>query len=128
MTYYFSRRLETSFGDALDRVGQALKRGGFGIISEIDVRETLKAKLGVDYHPYRILGACNPRMAFEALQAENKIGTMLPCNVIVQKLADGCVEVAAIDPVASMRAVDNPALAKVAETVRAQLRAVIDSL
>ena len=98
------------------------------IISQIDVKQTLKAKIGVDFHDYRILGACNPQLAHEALQIEDKVGTMLPCNVIVQDLGDGRTEVAAIDPVASMSAIDNPQLKVAAQQVRQKLRRVIESL
>jgi uncharacterized protein (DUF302 family) len=109
-------------------VTEALKKEGFGILTEIDVRETLKKKLNVDFRNYRILGACNPPYAYKALQAEDKIGLMLPCNVIAQELSGGKVEVAAIDPVASMAAIDNPKLREVGEQVRVKLKAVIDNL
>ncbi len=129
MTYYFARTLaETSFDDAIARATAALKDEGFGILTEIDVKATMKKKLDRDFREYRILGACNPGMAWEALQAEDRIGTMLPCNVIVQQRDNGDVEVAAVDPVASMQAVENPALAGVAADVRARLRRVIDAL
>jgi uncharacterized protein (DUF302 family) len=127
MDYYFSKILDLPFDEAIDRVTEALKREGFGILTEIDVRAALKKKLDVDFRNYRILGACNPPFAYEALQKEDKIGTMLPCNVVVQE-KDGSVEVAAIDPVASMQAVENPALRDVAEQVRAKLKEVVDSL
>jgi uncharacterized protein (DUF302 family) len=128
MSYYFSKTLKASFEEAVARVTEALKKDGFGILTEIDVRETLKKKLNVDFRKYRILGACNPPFAYRALQAEDKIGLMLPCNVIVQELPGGKIEVAAIDPVASMAAVDNPKLREVGEQVRAKLKAVIDNL
>jgi uncharacterized protein (DUF302 family) len=128
MSYYFSKTLKASFEEAVARVTEALKKDGFGILTEIDVRETLKKKLNVDFRKYRILGACNPPFAYRALQAEDKIGLMLPCNVIVQELPGGKVEVAAIDPVASMAAVDNPKLREVGEQVRAKLKAMIDNL
>jgi len=112
MAYYFSKTLSTRFDDAVQRTTEALKQAGFGIITEIDVKDTLRKKLDVDFRSYRILGACNPRLAYEALKLEDKIGTMLPCNVVVQQTADGKVEVAAIDPVASMMAIDNPTLRK----------------
>jgi uncharacterized protein (DUF302 family) len=105
-----------------------LKKEGFGILTDIDVKTTLKKKLNVDFKKYRILGACNPPFAYQALQAEDKIGTMLPCNVIVQENPDGNVEVSAIDPIASMQAVQNPNLGEVAEEVRAKLKKVIDGL
>ena len=125
MSYYFSKVLSVSFDEAVDRVTQTLKGQGFGVITEIDVTQTLKAKIGVDFRPYRILGACNPTLAHEALKLEDKVGTMLPCNVIVQELGTGRIEVAAIDPVASMAAIDNPALLVKAAIVRGQLEKVI---
>jgi len=128
MSYYYARTLDLPFDTAVTRVTEELKKEGFGILTEIDVKDTLKKKLGVDFRPYRILGACNPPFAYRALQAEEKIGTMLPCNVIVYEQSDGCVEVAAVDPVASMQAVDNPALGDVARQIQAKLRRVIDSL
>ena len=128
MSYYFSKTLNVSFDEAVARVTEELKKGGFGVLTEIDVKETLKKKLNVDFRKYRILGACNPPFAYKALQAEDKIGLMLPCNVIVQELPGGKVEVAAIDPVASMAAIDNPKLRDVGEQVRAKLKAVIDNI
>jgi uncharacterized protein (DUF302 family) len=128
MSYYFSKTLKISFDEAIARVTEALKKDGFGILTEIDVKETLKKKLNVDFRKYRILGACNPPYAYKALQAEDKIGLMLPCNVIVQELSSGKIEIAAIDPVASMAAIDNPKLREVGEQVRAKLKAVIDNL
>ena len=129
MSYYFSKILkDISFDEAVAKATEELKKGGFGILTEIDVKETLKKKLNVDFRKYRILGACNPPYAYKALQAEDKIGLMLPCNVIVQELPGGKIEVAAIDPVASMAAVDNPKLRDVGEQVRAKLKAVIDNL
>jgi uncharacterized protein (DUF302 family) len=128
MSYHFSRQLAMPFDAALARVGEALKHEGFGILTEIDVKATLKSKLGVDFRPYRILGACNPQLAHQALLKEDKIGTMLPCNVIVQELVDGGVEVSAVDPVASMQAIDNPELAEIADQVRGRLKGVIDGL
>lgn len=110
------------------RTTEVLKKEGFGIITEIDVKQTLKAKIGVDFRNYRILGACNPKLAHEALQLEDKIGTMLPCNVVVQEIGSNQTEIAAIDPVASMQAIDNPRLMKAARGVQALLRAVIEAL
>ncbi len=127
MSYFFSKNVDLGFDAAVEAVTQALKERGFGVLTEIDVKATLKKKLDVDFRPYRILGACNPQFAYRALQLENKIGTMLPCNVIVQETDKG-VEVAAVDPVASMQAIDNPALAEVAEQVRALLRSAVESL
>ena len=128
MSYYFSKKLQVPFAEAVDRVTEALEKEGFGILTEIDVQATLKKKLDVDFRPYKILGACNPTMAHEALQAEEMIGTMLPCNVIVQDRGAGVVEVAAVDPVASMKAVENPHLAEIAAQVQAQLRSIIEAL
>ncbi len=128
MSYFFSKTLEASFEEVIDRVTDALQRKGFGILTEIDVKETLKKKLDVDFRPYRILGACNPTMAHRALQLEDKIGTMLPCNVIVQDVGGGKIEVAAIDPAASMMAVENAELENVAGEVRTVLEAVIEGL
>ena len=107
MTYHFSKTLRLPFDAAITQVTEALKREGFGILTEIDVQQTLKKKLDIDFRPYRILGACNPSLAHQALQAEDKIGTMLPCNVVVQELRSGMVEVSAVDPVASMTAIEN---------------------
>lgn len=128
MSYFFAKTLEAPFEEVIDRVTDALKQKGFGILTEIDVKETLKKKLDVDFHPYRILGACNPSMAHKALLLEDKIGTMLPCNVIVQDVGGGKIEVAAVDPAASMMAVENAELENVAGEVRGMLEAVIDGL
>lgn len=128
MSYYFSKTLNTSFDNAVQRVTDGLKKEGFGILTEIDVQQTLKKKLDVDFRPYLILGACNPQFAYKGLQAEDKIGTMLPCNVIVQETGDGKVEVAAIDPVASMQAIQNQELGGIAVEVQSKLKAVIDNL
>jgi uncharacterized protein (DUF302 family) len=128
MSYYFSKTLHMPFEQAIAHVTEELKKEGFGVLTEIDVKATMKQKLGADFRNYRILGACNPPFAHKALLAEDKIGTMLPCNVIVQEVAEGEVEVAAIDPIASMQAVDNPALGEVAVQVQAKLKKVVDSL
>ena len=128
MSYYFSKVLHTEFGKAVERTVEALKQQGFGIITEIDVKETFRKKLDLDFRNYRILGACNPSLAHEALRLEDKIGTMLPCNVVVQEIAPGTVEIAAIDPVASMQAVDNPALKRPAVEVQERLRKVVAAL
>ena len=127
MSYYFSKTLNKSFDEAIEAVTQALQEEGFGILTEIDVKATLKKKLDVDFRPYKILGACNPPFAHKALLAEEKIGLMLPCNVIVQQKDDG-VEVAAVDPIASMAGVKNDDLASIATQVRDKLKKVIDSL
>lgn len=128
MSYYFSAVLSVPFDAAVQRVVEVLKQEGFGIITEIDVKDTLKKKINVDFHRYRILGACNPTLAYEALQLEDKVGTMLPCNVIVQEIAQDKTEVAAIDPVASMQAIDNHQLKQAALKVQVKLHKVIESL
>ena len=128
MKYYFSRTLDMPFDTAVDHVSRILKEEGFGILSDIDVRAKMREKLGKSFRNYRILGACNPPFAWQALQVEDKIGTMLPCNVIVQDAGPGRGEVAAIDPVASMLAVENPELRGIGEQVRASLQRVIESL
>jgi uncharacterized protein (DUF302 family) len=117
-----------SFDEVVAKVTEELKKGGFGILTDIDVQATLKKKMNADFRKYRILGACNPPYAYQALLAEDKIGTMLPCNVIVQEIAEGKVEVAAIDPIASMQAVQNPKLGGIAIEVQAKLKKVIDNL
>jgi len=128
MAYYFSRTLGADFDEAVRRTVEALKEEGFGVLTDIDVKDTLKKKINADFRRYRILGACNPKLAHEALQAEDKIGTMLPCNVVVQERPDGKIEVAAIDPVASMMAIDNPGLGKTAGMVREKLQRVVARL
>ncbi len=128
MSYYFSKKVEGAFEDVLEKTMDKLKSEGFGILTEIDVKETLKKKLGVDFRKYRILGACNPPFAYKALQAEDKIGTMLPCNVIVQEIASNEIEAAAIDPIASMQAVENPELLPVAQEVQQKLKKVIEGI
>ncbi len=128
MSYHFSKTINASFDEAVAKVTEELKKEGFGILTDIDVKATLKKKLDVEFRNYRILGACNPPFAYEALQKEDKIGTMLPCNVIVQEKKPGVCEVSAIDPVASMMAVGNSALGNVATQVQAKLKKVIESL
>jgi uncharacterized protein (DUF302 family) len=128
MSYYMAVQLKTSFDEAIERTEAALRTEGFGVLTRVDVQETLKSKIDVDFRPYTILGACNPALAHEALQLEDKVGTMLPCNLVVQQKSDWKVEVAAIDPVASMQAIDNPQLKQAAATVRDKLSRVIDSL
>jgi uncharacterized protein (DUF302 family) len=128
MNYYFSKIVDDSFDDAIERVTARLADAGFGVLTTIDVSATLKKKIDVDFQRYTILGACNPGFAHKALQAEDKIGTMLPCNVIVQELPDGKVEVAAVDPMASMMAVENEALGGIAAQVRGMLKNVIEGL
>ena len=128
MKYYISKRIDATFEQAVDRVKESLAIEGFGILSEINMHEKLKEKLGVDFRRYTILGACNPSYAYKALQNEDKIGTMLPCNVIVQELKKNTIEVAVVDPIASMMAVENPQLADIAREIKAKLERVIESL
>lgn len=128
MSYYKSAILRAPFDQAITRTEAALNEEGFGIISRIDIQEALKTKIGVDFRPYTILGACNPSLAFEALKIEDKVGTMLPCNVVVQAKGDTETEVAAIDPVASMQAIDNSKLAEAAHEVQRRLFRVMDRL
>lgn len=128
MKYYFSKIVDMSFEEAVDRVTEELKKEGFGILTEIDVQQKMKEKLNEDFIKYKILGACNPKYAFQALQLEDKIGTMLPCNVIVQEAGTMKTEVAAIDPIASMQAIQNKGLQGIAEQVQAKLKRVIDNL
>ncbi len=128
MSYHFTTTLSTTFEEAIEQVTEKLKEDGFGILTEIDVKETMKKKLDREMYNYRILGACNPPLAWEAIQSEDKIGTMLPCNVIVQEREPGKIEVSAVDPVASMRAIDNKELGDVAMEVQERLRKIIESL
>lgn len=128
MTYHFSKIVDLPFDAAVTAATESLKRQGFGVLTQIDVKETLRKKLDVAFRPYLILGACNPVMAHQALQLEDKIGTMLPCNVVVQQHDDGKVEISAVDPIASMKAIENPALGEVATKVRTMLERVIADL
>ena len=129
MSYHISKTLENvSFDQAIEKVTEELKKEGFGVLTEIDVKSTLKKKLDIEFRNYRILGACNPPYAYKALQSEDKIGTMLPCNVIVQQIDNKKIEVAAIDPIASMRAIDNPKLEVIAKEVREKLKNVINQI
>lgn len=128
LTYHFTKTVAGTMDEVRERVTAALAARGFGVLTTIDVAATLKKKLDVAFRPYLILGACHPQSAYRALQAEDKIGTMLPCNVILQQKAPGAVEVSAVDPVASMAAIDNPGLAGVAGEVRALLSQMVESL
>lgn len=125
MSYYFNKEISAPFNEVVERVIAALKQHGFGVLTDIDVRKTLKEKIGEEFRDYRILGACNPPLAHRALTAEDKVGTMLPCNVIVQDLGTGKVEVAAIDPRSAMQQIGNPELAKIASEVAQKLETVI---
>jgi uncharacterized protein (DUF302 family) len=128
MNYYISKKIDATFEQAIDEVKEALAIQGFGVISEINMQQKLKEKLDVDFKPYTILGACNPAYAYKALQNEDKIGTMLPCNIVVQELGKNEIEVAAVDPVASMMAIENPGLTKMAGEIKAKLERAIASL
>ncbi len=128
MKYYFNINLTTSFDDAVTRVIDALKKEGFGVLSEIDIQATLKKKLDVDFRKYKILGACNPPFAYKALQIEDNIGLLLPCNLIIQEAPDGSISVAAIDPLASMSILNNVELSNIAEEIQKKLKRVIESL
>lgn len=128
MSYYFNKIVEQNFEDAIEKVTEELQKEGFGILTEIDVKATLKKKLDVDFRKYKILGACNPGFAHKALLSENKIGTMLPCNVVVQENDEGKVEVSAVDPMASMQVVENSDLKNIATEIRAKLKNVINNL
>lgn len=128
MSYYFSKSLDMPFDAVIARATDALAAKGFGVLTTIDVRATMKNKLGVEFKPYTILGTCNPHFAWRALQAEDKIGTMLPCNVVVSEIAPGTVEVSAVDPVASMASIDNPGLAEIAADVRRLMQDVVREL
>lgn len=128
MTYHNTKIVKSAFEEAIQKVTEELKKEGFGILTEIDVKETLKKKLDVDFRKYRILGACNPPLAYKALQTEENIGVMLPCNVIVQEKNDGTVQVSAINPLVAMQSVGNPALEEVAKTVSQKLQKVINNL
>jgi len=128
MQYSIDKILDMSFDDAVKKVVEELKKEGFGVLTDIDVQTTLKKKLDVDFRKYRILGACNPPFAYKALQAERRIGTMLPCNVIVQETESGQIEVSAIDPIASMRAIENPSLREIADQIQDKLKKIVERL
>lgn len=128
MSYHFCKTLDVTFEEAIEKITESLKKEGFGILTEIDVQATLKKKLDVDFRKYKILGACNPPFAYKALQHEDKIGLMLPCNVIVQELPEGKIEVAAVDPVASMQSIENPHLRDTALQVQHKLKTAVENL
>ena len=128
MKYYITKKISTDFDQAVQLVTESLKKEGFGVLTEINLQEKLKEKLNVDFRKYKILGACNPAYAYKAIQQEDKIGTMLPCSVIVQELGDNEIEVAAVDPVASMMAIENPDLTVIAEEIKEKLKRAIASL
>lgn len=126
MSYYFNKIVDLTFEEAIKKVTEELKKEGFGVLTEIDVTGALKKKINVDFRKYRILGACNPKFAHKALLEEDKIGTMLPCNVIVQQRVDGKIEIAAIDPIASMQAIKNEKLGEIASQIQSKLKKVIE--
>jgi uncharacterized protein (DUF302 family) len=128
MSYYFNKIVSGEFSKVVENVTKELKKEGFGILTEIDVKATLKKKLDVDFRNYLILGACNPPFAYKALQVEEKVGTMLPCNVIIQEKPEGKIEVSAVDPVASMQAIDNIMLGEVTQVIKSKLKKVIDNI
>jgi len=128
MKYYFEKTTSYTFEEAVTKVTEELRKEGFGVLSDIDIHEKLKEKLDVDFRKYKILGACNPAYAYKALRTEDKIGVMLPCNVIIQEKSDGTIEVAAVDPVASMSAIENPELKNIALEIQKKLKNVIDKL
>jgi len=128
MKYYFEKTLTCTFDKAIERVIEELKKEGFGVLTEIDVKATLKKKLDIDFRNYKILGACNPPFAYKALLAEDKIGTMLPCNVVIQQVSDSQIEIAAVDPFASMQAAKNESLEEIAKEIQQKLKQVIDNV
>ncbi len=128
MSYYFNKTVDLSFNEAITRVTEELKKESFGVLTEIDVQAALKKKINVDFRTHRILGACNPYYAHKALLAEDKIGTMLPCNVVVQETADSKIEIAVVDPVASMQSVNNESLGEIATLIQSKLKQVIDNI
>lgn len=128
MSYYFSKVIKSDFEAAISKVTEELKKEGFGVLTNIDMKETLKKKLDVDVRKYKILGACNPQFAHQALLAESQIGTMLPCNVVVQERENGEVEISAVDPVASMMAIVNPGLVELAQQVSVKLKSVVENV
>ena len=125
MKYYITKKISTDFDQAVQLVTESLKKEGFGILTEINLQEKLKEKLNIDFRKYKILGACNPAYAYKAIQQEDKIGTMLPCSVIIQELENNEIEVAAVDPVASMMAIENPDLAGIAKEIKEKLERAI---
>ncbi len=127
MLYYFSKEVSGNFEEVVTKVKEELKKEGFGVLADMDVKKTLKEKLGVEFKNYRILGACNPTFSHQAFTAEDKIGTMLPCNVIIQEKGD-IVEVTAVDPVASMMAIENPKVKEIAQKIQEKLRKVVDNV
>ncbi len=128
MNYYYARKIDGSFEDIIGKIKNGLKEEGFGVLSDVNVKELFKSKLDINFRQYRILGACNPVFSHKALLAEERVGTMLPCNIIVQETADGLIEVSAVDPVASMLAIDNDPLKVIAAQIGEKLVKVVDTL
>ena len=128
MKYYISKKINAEFDQAVLSITESLKKEGFGVLTEINLHDKLKDKLNVDFRRYKILGACNPSYAYKALLQEDKIGTMLPCSVIVQELENNEIEIAAVDPLASMMAIENPYLAEIAGEIKEKLERAISSL
>ncbi len=128
MSYHFTKIMNMSFDDAVASTKEALKRHNFGVLTQIDMRDIFKKRLNVDFRPYLIIGACNPQMTYRALRAEDKIGTMLPCNIVLQQQEEGRVEISAVDPVASMQAITNVEVGQVAQSVRSLLQRVVDEV
>lgn len=128
MSYHFSKILSSDFDSAITKVIEELKNEGFGIVTDIDMKETLKKKIDVDFRKYRILGACNPKYAYQALLLEDKVGTMLPCNIVIQEHSDGSIEVSAVDPLASMMAIKNEKLVPLANEISGKLQKVIENI
>ncbi len=128
MNYYFNKTVNGSFEDIIEKITAELEKEGFGILTDIDIKATFKKKLDVDFQNYRILGACNAPYAHKALTAEDKVGTMLPCNVIVQQLKDNTIEIAAVNPLASMQAIDNSELKGIADEISEKLKKVISNI
>ena len=128
MTYTFSKTIKMTFEEAVEKTKEELKKEGFGVLTQIDVKETLKKKIDVDFKKYLILGACNPHFAYQALQEEERIGVMLPCNVVVLENDEGTVEINAVDPIASMQAIQNPKLGDIAKEVQEKLKMVVDRI
>ncbi|MGO8843549.1 MAG: DUF302 domain-containing protein [Methyloceanibacter sp.] len=128
MTYHFSTTVDMSFDDAVASTKEALKRHNFRVLTEINMKDNLKEGLNVDFRPYLILGVCNPELTYRALEAEDKLGALLPCNVIVQPQENGNVEVSAVDPVVSMQAIDHVVVAQLAQEIRSHSRQVVDEV
>ncbi|WP_034918859.1 DUF302 domain-containing protein [Gillisia sp. CAL575] len=128
MNYYFNKTVKGNFEDIIDKVSKELEKEGFGVLTDIDLKATFKKKLDVDFQNYRILGACNAPYAHKALAAEDKVGTMLPCNVIVQQLDDNSIEIAAVNPIASMQAINNSELKEIADEISEKLKKVINNI